>query len=97
MATIGTPDRPIVHKLLVKIDTVPRIQKFCNICTRYDGDIVLVKDRYTVNAKSIMGVYSLDLSEPMDLFYYPAQGENPADFLIFEEEIKEYVPIEGYL
>jgi hypothetical protein len=31
-----------------------------------------------------MGVYSLDLSDPMDLFYYPAPNENPADFLIFE-------------
>jgi hypothetical protein len=83
--------------LKVKIDTIPRIQKFVNTCTRYPGDIVLIQDRHKVNAKSIMGVYSLELAELLELRYYPTPDEDPADYQIFREDIKEYVPIEGYI
>ena len=34
---------------------------------RYDFDIDLVSGRYAVDAKSIMGIFSLDLSKPIEL------------------------------
>ena len=42
-------------------------QLFVNIVMRYDFDIDLVSGRYAVDAKSIMGIFSLDLSKPIEL------------------------------
>jgi phosphotransferase system HPr-like phosphotransfer protein len=43
------------------------VKDFVNIVSRYDFDIDLVSGRYVVDAKSIMGIFSLDLSKPIDL------------------------------
>ena len=38
-----------------------------NTITKYDNDFDLVSGRYVIDAKSIMGIFSLDLSKPIDL------------------------------
>lgn len=35
--------------------------------TKFDSDFDLVSGRYVIDAKSIMGIFSLDLSKPIDL------------------------------
>ena len=45
---------------------------------RYDFDIDLVSGRYAIDAKSIMGIFSLDLSKPIEL---NAHTDNADDFL----------------
>ena len=41
------------------------VKNFVNIVTRYDCPINLVSGRYVVDAKSIMGIFSLDLTKPI--------------------------------
>lgn len=41
--------------------------EFNKICERYDSDIDIVSGRYTIDAKSIMGIFSLDLSKPLEV------------------------------
>ena len=50
-------------KLNVKIVSMQDADKFNKICTKYDCDMDLQNDKYYVNAKSIMGIFSLDLSK----------------------------------
>ena len=38
-----------------------------NDITKFDYDFDLVSGRYVIDAKSIMGIFSLDLSKPIDL------------------------------
>ena len=40
---------------------------FVNTVAKYDFDVDLVSGRYAIDAKSIMGIFSLDLSKPIDL------------------------------
>ncbi len=54
-------------KLTVKIDTVVDAKKFVTICNLAEFDIDLISGRYIVDAKSIMGLFSLDLSKPIQL------------------------------
>ena len=54
-------------KLNVKIVSMQDADKFNKICTKYDCDMDLQNDKYYVNAKSIMGIFSLDLSKPIEL------------------------------
>ena len=48
------------------IGTIDHVKKFVNIAVKYAEDIDLVKGRYDIDAKSIMGIFSLDLSQPVE-------------------------------
>ena len=54
-------------KLNVKIVSMQDADKFNKICTKYDCDMDLQNDKYYVNATSIMGIFSLDLSKVLIL------------------------------
>ena len=43
------------------------MKSFVNDITKFDVDFDLVSGRYVIDAKSIMGIFSLDLSKPIDL------------------------------
>ena len=43
------------------------LKSFVNDITKFDYDFDLVSGRYVIDAKSIMGIFSLDLSKPIDL------------------------------
>ena len=46
----------------ILINSINDVKNFVNIVNRYSFDIDLVSGRYVVDAKSIMGIFSLDLS-----------------------------------
>ena len=47
----------------ILINSINDVKNFVNIVNRYSFDIDLVSGRYVVDAKSIMGIFSLDLSK----------------------------------
>ena len=51
----------------VVLSSINDVKNFVNIVTKYDFEIDLTSGRYVVDAKSIMGIFSLDLSKPIDL------------------------------
>lgn len=58
-----------MNKVMVDLSTLERVKDFVNVVSKFDGDFDLVSGRYVINAKSIMGVFSLDLSKPIELRY----------------------------
>jgi phosphotransferase system HPr-like phosphotransfer protein len=54
-------------KTTVFLQAINDVKEFVNIVMKYDFDIDLVSGRYAVDAKSIMGIFSLDLSKPIEL------------------------------
>ena len=51
----------------VKIDTIDKVKEFVNVISKFDYDFDLVSGRYVVDAKSIMGIFSMDLSRTIQL------------------------------
>lgn len=49
----------------VNLNTIDAVKNFVNIVSKYPFDIDLSSGRYVVDAKSIMGIFSLDLSKPI--------------------------------
>ena len=49
----------------VKLPTIEAVQNFVEVVNRFDVDISLSSGRYIVDAKSIMGIFSLDLRMPI--------------------------------
>ena len=54
-------------KTKVFLQAINDVKEFVTIVIHYDFDIDLVSGRYAVDAKSIMGIFSLDLSKPIEL------------------------------
>lgn len=51
----------------ISLNSIDKVKTFVNEITKFDCDFDLVSGRYVIDAKSIMGIFSLDLSKPIDL------------------------------
>lgn len=58
----------------ISLNSIDKVKSFVNEITKYDNDFDLVSGRYVIDAKSIMGIFSLDLSKPIDLNIH-AEGD----------------------
>ena len=61
----------------ILLKSINDVKDFVNIVNRYDFDVDMTSGRYVVDAKSIMGIFSLDLSKPIKV---EAHTEDYADF-----------------
>ncbi len=59
-----------MHTIMIKLDSIDRVKEFVRIITAFDNEFDLRSGRYTVDAKSILGIFSLDLSRPIELDIY---------------------------
>ena len=51
----------------ISLNSIDKVKSFVNDINRFDCDFDLVSGRYVIDAKSIMGIFSLDLSKPITL------------------------------
>ncbi|MCM1329873.1 MAG: HPr family phosphocarrier protein [Ruminococcus sp.] len=74
-----------MNKAKVMLGTINDVKNFVSVVTQCDYDVDLISGRYAVDAKSIMGIFSLDLSKPIDL---EAHTDNASEFFA---QIKEFI------
>jgi len=75
-----------MKSVTILLDTIDKVRKFVNQISRYEGEFDIVSDRYIIDAKSIMGIFSLDLSKPLKLSIH---DEDAADKVM--EELEEFI------
>ena len=63
----------------IQLTSIEDVKEFVNIANNYEHDCDLVSGRYAVDAKSIMGIFSLDLSKPLNLVVH---GDGSEDELL---------------
>ena len=51
----------------VLLESINDVKDFVNTVARFDFEVDLVSGRYAVDAKSIMGIFSLDLAKPIQM------------------------------
>jgi phosphotransferase system HPr-like phosphotransfer protein len=49
----------------IKLDTVDDVKRFVHIVNQYPYNVDLIAGRYVVDGRSIMGIFSLDLGQPL--------------------------------
>lgn len=59
----------------ILLETIESVKKFVAIISNYDADFELMSGKYIINAKSILGIFSIDLSKPV-LLRINAEGDN---------------------
>ena len=70
----------------ISLNSIDKVKSFVNDVTKFDYDFDLVSGRYVIDAKSIMGIFSLDLSKPIDLNIH---AENSSEEVL--ESLKPYI------
>lgn len=56
-----------MKSIKVNLNSIDKVKTFVNLVNTFDGDYDLVSDRYVIDAKSIMGIFSLDISSDLRL------------------------------
>ncbi len=74
-----------MKSVTIRLSLVENVNKFANIVSRYPFEMDLRAGRHVVDAKSILGIFSLDLSRPITLDIY----EDNCDSLL--EEIRPFM------
>ena len=69
----------------ISLNSIEKVKSFVNEIAKFDTDFDLVSGRYVIDAKSIMGIFSLDLSKPINLNIH---SDDDADIL---EALKPYL------
>lgn len=54
-------------KVKVLLDSIDKVKNFVNTLIKFDCDFDISSSRYTIDAKSIMGIFSLDLTKPVKM------------------------------
>ena len=72
-----------MKKMYVAINTINKVTEFVQKASQVDGDVICTKGRYTIDGKSIMGVFSIDISKGITVEY-------PETATDFEEYISQF-------
>ena len=73
--------------VMISLNSIDKVKSFVNDISKFNFDFDLVSGRYVIDAKSIMGIFSLDLSKPIELNIH-AEGENLASVM---EKLTPYI------
>ena len=60
----------------ISLNSIDKVKSFVNAITQFEFDFDLISGRYVIDAKSIMGIFSLALNQPIDFTY---EGELVAE------------------
>lgn len=74
----------IMTTFKIMLSSINDVKNFVNIVNKYEFDIDLISERYVVDAKSIMGIFSLDLTKTITVEAHTDDAGK------FEEELKPY-------
>ena len=75
-----------MKSVTILLDTIEKVRKFVNQISTYEGEFDIISDRYIIDAKSIMGIFSLDLSKPLKLQIHSEEAA-----IKVTEEFKEFI------
>ncbi|MBP5195185.1 MAG: HPr family phosphocarrier protein [Lachnospiraceae bacterium] len=77
-----------MKKTEILIDSIDKVKAFVNEISKFDCDFDLISGRYVIDAKSIMGIFSLDISKPIVLDIHE---ENEAELDNIMQKIGPYL------
>ena len=74
-----------MYETTIQLNAINDVKDFVNKVMLFNYDIDLVSGRYAIDAKSIMGIFSLDLSKPIKLHSHPPCKETTGRTKLYRE------------
>ena len=76
-----------MEEYVIKLNSIDEVKEFVALTNKCAFDIDLMSGRYAIDAKSIMGIFSLDLAKPLKMIVH-ADSSAAADFV---EEAAKFI------
>lgn len=76
------------RKITVNLNNIERAKRFVNVAIEFDSDIDILFGRYVIDAKSIMGVFSLNL---LDKLIVEIHSDDETEIKKFNEVMKQFM------
>ena len=73
--------------LTINLQDLSKVKKFINAVNTFESDIDIIRGRYVIDAKSTMGVFTIDLSEPVELYIH---SDNKLELERFLKEMEAF-------
>ncbi|MBP0979224.1 MAG: HPr family phosphocarrier protein [Oscillospiraceae bacterium] len=77
-----------MKEFMIDINNILKIRSLVNISSKYDFDIELSADDFSVSAKSIIGIFTLDITKPVKVTVY---SDNVDNYEQYVSEIKDFI------
>jgi phosphotransferase system HPr-like phosphotransfer protein len=78
-----------MKKFKVQLTTIEEVRKFVTAANVQYADIDICSGRYMVDAKSILGIFSLDLSKPVDVEVHGTEGDAESFYAAIKDVVVE--------
>lgn len=73
----------------ILLNSITKVKDFINTISTFDGTVDIASGRYVINAKSIMGIFSIDITQPLTLNIHV---DDPEEFTIDLSEFEVVEP-----
>jgi len=72
----------------INLNTINKVKEFCKDMNQFTSEIVIYRGRYIINAKSIMGIFSIDIRKSIIVEIY---SDNKNEMELFDNIIEKYL------
>lgn len=72
----------------INLNNILKIKKFIQDVEKITSDVDIVRGRYVVDAKSVMGIFSMDISKPIEVVLH---SDKPEEIALFDEIMERYM------
>jgi len=70
----------MMNTFRISINTIDKVKRFVNLTNKCEADVDIISGRLLVDAKSIMGIFSIDLTRPMTLRIHESNTEKLKEY-----------------
>ena len=75
-------------RLTINLNDFSKARKFINEASKFFSDIDVIRDRYVIDGKSAIGIFTLDLSKPIDVEIH---SDDPYEIKRFNDIMSEFM------
>ena len=70
------------------LNTIEKVKKFVNEANKFNSDIDVIRGRYTIDGKSMLGIFTIDLTFPVKI---RIDSNDQAEIARFNEHMEEFL------
>lgn len=74
--------------LILNLNTLDKVKEFTNEVNKFNSDVDIIRDRYIIDGKSILGIYTIDLTKPVTV---KINSNDKAEIIRFNEKMEQFL------
>lgn len=75
-------------ELVLNLNTLSKVKEFINEANKFNSDIDIIRDRYVIDAKSVLGIYTIDLTKSVTV---KINSDDKAEIARFNEKMEKFL------